>query len=134
MDFISNSQELVENIKTLENYLKNGNSEENEFSLERVRLGKTICVYKVDGINHFAPSRFVGYKSNTMNKHLAYELKDGRETNPIIDKIVGKSFENQTIEKKFIEYTKDLGLEVPNNKRRFWRLKDKNGKNLNIEL
>ena len=134
MRFISNKTELLENIKMLENYLADGNQEEQEFAHERVRLGKTICVYKINGENHFAPSRFVGYAQNTMRLHLANGDKDGRETNPIIDKIVGHSFSNQTIDEKFVAYLTSLGLSVPGNKRRYWRLKDERGKNLDLKL
>jgi hypothetical protein len=134
MEFITNKQELIENIKKLEGYLKSINEKQRKFAEDLVRRGKTICVYKVNGKDHFAPSRFIGYKKNNMNAHEMSEEKDGRDTNPVIDKILGRSFSNDTIEQKFIDYTNYLGIEAHNNKRKYWRLKDDLGKNTDIKL
>jgi len=134
MEFITNKQELIENIKKLEGYLKSNNEEQRKFAEDLVRRGKTICVYKVEGKDHFSPSRFLGYKKNNMNDHLMNSEKDGRDTNPVIDSILGRSFSHDTIEQKFIDYTIYLGIEAHNNKRKYWRLKDDFGKNIDIKL
>ena len=134
MEFITNKQELIDNIKKLEGYLKSNNEEHRKFAEDLVRRGKTICVYKVEGKDHFSPSRFLGYKKNNMNAHLMNSEKDGRDTNPVIDKILGNSFSNETIELKFLDYINYLGIEAPNNKRKYWRLKDEFGKSLEIKL
>jgi len=134
MDFVGNQEELIENIFTLENYLSSSNEEEVQFAKGLVRRGKTICVYKVNGENHFSPSRFIGYKNNSMPNHWENEEKDGRDTNPVISGIIGRPFSNDTIDEKFIAYAISLGVQAHENKRKFWRIKDAKGKNLNINL
>ena len=118
----------------METYLKSGSSDEKKFALDLVRRGRTIVIYKVNGENHFAPSRFIGYKNNTQDRHISNLEKDGRETNPIISEIIGKYFQNPKTEQKFITYCESLGIVQTNNKRSFWRIKDTNGKNLDINI
>ncbi len=134
MEFVNNLQDIIDNIKTLESYLVSDNEIKKEFAKSLVKKGRTILVYKVNGENHFAPSRFSGYKNNTMEKHEVNEEKDGRDTNPVIDSIVGHAFANDKIENKFIDYCAKLGVEPDNVKRRYWRLRDNDGSYLNIEL
>jgi 5-methylcytosine-specific restriction protein A len=134
MEFISKKQELIDNILTIEGYLRGDNKEEKEFAEDLVRTGKTICVYKLNGDNHFAASRFLGYKNNSMKSYLANEEKDGRDTNPVITKIVGNPFFTDKIEEKFITYTVSVGIEAHDYKRNYWRVKDERGKNLDIKL
>jgi hypothetical protein len=133
MEFVENLNDIIENIKTLEKYLTSSNNVEKEFAQSLVKKGRTILVYKVDGQNHFAPSRFLGYKNNTMDDHLENEEKDGRDTNPIIDQILGRVFANDKTESKFVDYCAKIGVVPDNVNRRYWRLKDKHGKNLTVE-
>ncbi len=134
MKLISKKQDLIDNIITLENYLNKGNDAEREFAKELMQKGKTICIYKVNGENHFAPSRFLGYKNNTMEEHLANEEKDGRDTNSVIDKVLGRHFTNETTEEKYKTYLTSIGLETLDNNRTYWRVKNERGKNLDLEL
>jgi hypothetical protein len=123
MDFIKNLNDLIENILVVEKYLNSNDSNEREYAIDLVRRGKTILVYKVNGENHFAPSRFIGYRNNSLSKHAGNDEKDGRDTNPVIDQIVGRSFSNDKIEKSFIDYCIKLGIETSKNKRKYWRIK-----------
>lgn len=133
MQFIQTKDDLVQNILTVENYLHSKDSHEKEFAENLIRRGKTILVYKVNGENHFAPSRFLGYCNNSMQAHLSNYDKDGRETNPVIDQVLDtKPFITKTIETNFLQYVEKLGMTADNNKRRYWRLKDSKGKNYDI--
>lgn len=134
MEFVENLDDIIKNIKTLEKYLTSNNIAEKEYTQSLVKKGRTFFVYKVDGQNHFAPSRFSGYKSNTMDKHDDKHEKDGRDTNSVIDKIIGHAFSNEKTEVKFIDYCTKIGVVPGNYNRRFWRLKAKNGTNLSIEI
>ena len=132
MEFIKNLNDIVTNLLTLEGYLRSDNAAERQFAQDLVKNGKTILVYKVNGENHFAPSRWSGYRNNSMAAHQANGTKDGRETNPEIDGLIGKAFANATIEGKFLAYCVSLALEVPNNKRRFWRMPGIDERYLNL--
>ena len=134
MQFINKRQDLIDNILTFEDYLKSETKEEKKFAQDLVRKGKSICVYKLNGENHFAPIRFLGYKDNNMKDHLANEGKDDRNPNSTVTKVVGNPFHHDTIDKKFMDYVVSLGLEAPDNKRNYWRIKDERGKNLDIKL
>ncbi len=132
MDFIATLDDIIQNIKTIERYLTSKSKEEKLFATNLLRNGKTNLIYLVNGKNHFAPSRFLGYKNNTMQNHLENEEKDGRDTNPIITNIVGRPFYTDVIEKEFIGYVESLQAKVQNNKRKYWRVRDGNGKHLEI--
>jgi hypothetical protein len=134
MEFINKRQDLIDNILTLEGYLRGDKKEEKEFAEDMIRRGKTICVYKLNGENHFGPSRFLAFKNNSMKEHVANEEKDARDSNPVITKIIGNPFHHDTIEQKFTTYAVSLGIEAHDNKRNYWRIKDERGKNLDIKL
>lgn len=133
MRLVSKKQQIIDNILILEKYLLSDNAEEREFAGNLIRRGLTIVVYKIDGENHFAPSRFIGYQNNGMNAHITNDEKDGKETNPVITKIIGRPFQNEKIDTKFINYCNKLGISHTNSKRKFWRMKDERGNNLNIK-
>ncbi len=135
MQFIRIKQDLVDNIITIEGYLNSSDEKEKKFAQDLIEKGLTMVVYKVNGENHFAPSRFLGYAKNTMAAHLSKEDTDGKETNAVIDKALNiTSFSNDTTEGKFLQYLEKVGLSADNNKRRYWRLKDPKGKNYNFDM
>ena len=133
MPLVSKKQQIIENIVNLEKYLVSGSKEEKEFARNIVRKGKTIVVYKVDDENHFAPSRFVGYQDNDMNKHISNDEKDDKKTNSVITKVIGRPFKNEKIDGKFTDYCNKIGVLQPNHDRSYWRIKDERGNNLNIK-
>jgi 5-methylcytosine-specific restriction protein A len=134
MDFISKKSDAINNITTFEGYLTGKDKEQREFAMNLMKNGKTFCVYKVNGENHFAPSRFCGFKENSMTAYLKNEESDTRDTNSVLDKVIGKHFSNDTIEEKFSAYVTSLGIAAAATKNNFWRVKDERGKNLDIKL
>ncbi len=88
METIETYQDLFDNIGRLEGYLASSDPVEREFGQDLVRRGLCFVVYKDKGQCRFAPSRFVGYKNNTKDLHLANASKDGRVTNPVISRIL----------------------------------------------
>jgi putative restriction endonuclease len=123
MEFVKNIDDVVANLKTLEAYLKSKKKKERAFAQDLIRGGKTILMYKVNGAVHFAPSRFCGYLNNTMQQHVVHEEKDGRETDPGLDSILkGKARFLERKEVEFLAYCALMGLDVPDNSRRYWRV------------
>jgi 5-methylcytosine-specific restriction protein A len=128
MEFIADLNELFQNVYTLEKYLHSHDARERDFVKDIIRRGKTILVYRVNNENHFAPSRFIGYKNNSMTGHISNEEKDGRDTNPIITSVVdSKPFFTDNMDADFIRYVISLGVEVPRNKRHYWRIRGNDG-------
>lgn len=69
-DLIETRDDVIKNIKTLYSYLRNRNNEEcYQWAIERLKYGKNYVVEIINGHICFAPSRFVGYKDNTKEKH-----------------------------------------------------------------
>jgi hypothetical protein len=128
MKLINAKVQLIENIETFENYLVDGSANEKSFINDLIRKGKCLVAYEIEKELRFAPSRFLGYINNDVNKHSKSREKriiDGRETNPEITRVLKtpllKSIE---LEKKYLTYCKSLGLAPSNYKnRRYWFLK-----------
>ena len=68
-DFIENRIDVVKNIYTLYSYAKSTVTEDKEWALQRFRQGRWYVVEPFGDTLLFAPSRFVGYKNNTREKH-----------------------------------------------------------------
>ena len=84
-DFITSKEDVVENIKTLYGYLDNPDDAETyKWATGILKNGRIYVVEVIDSKLYFAPSRFVGYKKNTADKHRENH-GDGNQTN---DKLV----------------------------------------------
>lgn len=84
-DFITSKEDVVENIKTLYGYLGNPDDAETyKWATGILKNGRIYVVEVIDSKLYFAPSRFVGYKKNTADKHRENH-GDGTQTN---DKLV----------------------------------------------
>ncbi|MCL2824461.1 MAG: hypothetical protein FWD57_10755 [Polyangiaceae bacterium] len=113
MKLITSKEELIQNIDRLNGYLDNKLAPSYTFTLELIRRG--ICFVALQDKNEmrFYPSRFVGYKNNTMNDHLANEQRDGRETTPQISSIISGGQPPQVdnhLERQYVKYCTSLGF------------------------
>lgn len=79
-DFIESRIDVVKNIYTLYSYAKSTIAEDREWALQRFQRGKWYVVEPFGNTLLFAPSRFVGYKNNTREKHTSNH-GDGTQTN-----------------------------------------------------
>ena len=84
-EFVETRGDVINNIKTLYNYLRNkDNTELFGFASRIIKNGRVYVVENIDSHICFAPSRFVGYKDNTMEKHKANDEKNGNDTNAVL--------------------------------------------------
>ena len=127
METIKNKEQLEKNINTLESYLTNGDDYDTREATLLIKRGTCFVAYYVDEALHFAPSRFIGYKDNNLDKHTASSDKDGRITNPAINEILkSKPLPDEDLNLKYFEYCNKLGVQ-PSIKgsfgveRKFWR-------------
>ena len=112
MYLVENKKEIYENMKRIDEYLSNKVDPKYEYALGRIKLGTCFIalVDKNDRIK-FYPSRFIGYKNNTMDAHLSNENKDGKETNPKISSLIGiNPIFNLPLEQEYIKYCEKLGF------------------------
>ncbi len=93
MELINSIRDLEENLLTLEKYKESDDYRYVKFYKDLIKRGRCFGAYKKNGQYLFAPSRFIGYKNNNMEDHLANDEKDGKETNPVIDKMIGMQSE-----------------------------------------
>lgn len=128
MKLINSKNQLIKNIDTLESYLTEGEEYSSNEVKALVKRGTCFVAYKVDNEIRFAPSRFIGYINNKLDRHSASEEKDGRETNKAIIKILeSKPLPNDKLNQKYLKYCNRLGIQ-PSEKgsfgapRKFWQL------------
>lgn len=126
MDFITNRKELEANLKQLEEYRYSRNLAELDFYTYLIKLGICFVVLTKNKKLLWGPSRFVGYRNNSMALHKENCEKDGRETNPVITDILGCRLEHDAhLEELYSDHCKDLGFtaspEGPfRHKRKYW--------------
>lgn len=128
MELISNKEQLIKNIETLEGYLTEGDDYSSNESKSLVKRGTCFVAYKIENELRFVPSRFIGYLNNQLDRHSASLDKDGKETNKVINKILGnKPLPNENLNKQYLEYCNRLGIQPGENgafgaQRKFWQL------------
>lgn len=83
-DFVTSREDVIKNIKTLYAYAQSEKVEYRDWAEARYAQGTWFVVEKIENQLYFAPSRFVGYKNNTLQKHIDAH-GDGTETNRILD-------------------------------------------------
>jgi 5-methylcytosine-specific restriction protein A len=117
---IESMEDLKRNLSTVESYLV---SESNDADFEEMRnyikRGHNFVAYLVGGKYHFAPSRFVGYKNNSLQKH-RNNRGDGTETDAAINKIVRKYTESEDMERIYHSFCKSLQIIPDNRTRKYW--------------
>jgi hypothetical protein len=126
MKTVSNLNELITNIQTLDGYLYSQVEQEYDFALNLIKNGICFVAMEDSSVYRFYPSRFIGYADNSMDAHLNNVGKDGRETNLAISKILGaKPSINSILNQEYARYCETLGFE-PRDKgafgieRKFW--------------
>ena len=127
MELILDKLQLLENIETVETYLADGTENEQLDIQNYIKRGTCFVAYKIETEIRFAPSKFLGYINNSLNRHIPSET-DGRDTNRVINTILdSKPLPNDKLEKKYFKYCNDLGIYPSENgafgaKRKFWQL------------
>ena len=83
-DFIETRDDVIRNIKTLYHYLSDENDDDTyQWASSIFKNGRIYVIEIIDSHICFSPSRFVGYKDNTKDKHQENH-GDGNQTNDIL--------------------------------------------------
>lgn len=83
-DFIETRDDVIRNIKTLYHYLSDENDNDTyQWASSIFKNGRIYVIEIIDSHICFSPSRFVGYKDNTKDKHQENH-GDGNQTNDIL--------------------------------------------------
>ena len=128
METVESIEEIEDNLNTLETYRRSASSRDSDFYQSLIKKGICFILYKRGESVLWGPSRFVGYKNNDMNKHIAHEERDGKVTNPVISSILRKEpYKDGDAEELYQRHCRRLGFE-PNAKgpfgkpRKYWVL------------
>lgn len=107
-------EEIFKNAETLHGYLFGRDENKKQFALDLIKNGRVFCVTEIGGQLFFAPSRFIGYKENTMDRHGYIKntgFADGTLTTPRICKILEMENKfNYDIEQKFLRFCGNFGM------------------------
>lgn len=132
MKTISDLNELIANIRTLDGYIQSRVDPEYDFALNLIKKGTCFIAVKDSNTYRFYPSRFIGYIENSMDAHLNNAAKDGKETNPVISKLLGgKPLSDPHLNQEYARYCETLGF-TPRDKgtfgveRKFWVMENNN--------
>jgi len=110
-DVIESRIDVVKNIYTLYSYAKSSNTEEKNWALEKYKLGRWFVVEPFGDFLMFAPSRFVGYKNNTREKH-TINHGNGSQTNRLLQQLkLYKKAEGDFLSEQFKSFLATLGTE-----------------------
>lgn len=110
MEIVKSIDEILDNLIVFENY-RNSTKYHNDY-VQLVKRGTCFIIWKKGNEVFLGPSRFIGYRNNTIEKHLNYEKKDGRITNPAISEILNSSPEvDERFEQIYVNYCRELGFE-----------------------
>jgi hypothetical protein len=129
MDLITKITELEANLKRLADYRYSSNAEERDFYRKLIKFGICFVVLKNNEKLLWGPSRFVGYRDNSMTLHKGNAEKDGRDTNPTITAILNNRHPEQDahFEELYSDHCKDLGFTASpdgpfRHKRKYWSM------------
>ena len=124
MKLVATRKDIIHNLETIERYLQSEMPDIYDAMTTYIARGKCFIAYLVKGQYHFAPSRFVGYKGNSLARHKANANKHGWDTNPAINEVLGQKNQfNEKLEEAYLAFCDILGVTPNDNKRtqrKYW--------------
>ena len=120
LELIESKEDLIINLKRIELLL----DMHDKYIRDIIARGTSYVFYKFDGKDRFIPSRFIGYKNITPDKHKKAINKQGGATNQAISKILkleccaSKHMEDRL--HNFFEKSFGSTGEIYNKEHKFW--------------
>jgi 5-methylcytosine-specific restriction protein B len=120
-DFIETRDDVIRNIKTLYHYLRDEKDDDTyQWATSIFKNGRIYVIEIIDSHICFSPSRFVGYKDNTKEKHQKNH-GDGNQTNDVLKNFYQKVQDERldvVFQKELSRYNLSSGTKkywIPNN-------------------
>lgn len=111
MQLVQSISNIDQNMNTLDEYLQKKTDPEYSFAVDLIKRGTCFLALETEEGVRFYPSRFMGYKENTMENHLNNTEKSGIVTNNQISMLYGGRFETcNDLDKLYCEYCETLGF------------------------
>ncbi|WP_303311195.1 McrB family protein [Hymenobacter sp. BT730] len=76
-----------------------------------LKSAKVLVVEKVNGQREYAPSRFIGYRNNSIKEHEADVDKDGRTSNGKLERLFGRIYYDENESQRFAIFCKKHGVD-----------------------
>ncbi len=107
-------------------YLQSEVPTESEFAKERIAKGACFLAVDVDEERFFFPSRFLGYKNNSIEMHFnGTGTLDGKLTNPAISRLLGAELEtDEKSESDYLIFCSEYGIRASRKKRSYWKSRE----------
>ena len=133
MQLVENIIDIIQNICQVEAYLTYAEGEKKRDQMaELIRRGNNfICYNTTDsdgGLFHFVPSKYIGYKANTIDKHFTnrrLHTITGSETDVRINRILEEKITSADLQTQYHEYCLSLGIpkeKLTKRQHKFWIL------------
>lgn len=133
MQLVENITDIIQNICQVEAYLTYAEGEDKRNQMvELIRRGNNfICYNTADSDErsfHFVPSKYIGYKANTIDKHITnrkLHTITGSETDVRINRILGEKIAYADLQTQYHEYCLSLGIpkeKLTKRQHKFWIL------------
>lgn len=111
MQLVTNLFQILANVRILEAQRLGTQTGDSDTYLTLIKRGTCFLPYSTRGGLAFAPSRFIGYKRNSIAKHGANETRDGRLTNGAINGILGQQpVTDATLEAEYLRFCVRIGF------------------------
>lgn len=128
--FISDIVDIQCNLRKIRDYLVSGNEKERFFARDKLRRGYNLVHGIVDEDVIFGPSRVVGYKDITLERHNQLGNSNGlngTETNPAITRVLGQQIKRgdegwELLEEHFLGLCEKVDVVPVDRPRKFWLL------------
>lgn len=121
MSFVRNLRELESNAFYLADII-HSDGKDRSIAVELIGKGRAFLPFFYEGKIAFSPSKFVGYRSNTLDTHIKKRAqRDGKDTNREINRILGQRYvEDVALHSALEQYCISIGANLENHKHRFW--------------
>ena len=120
MELVGSEEDIRDNLEAFDRELRDESCASGFFH-ELVRRGRNFVSYQTGSDWRFAPSRYVGYKDNTQEKHEKSEDKDGRKTDRALSKCLGGNPQPDRKKSKLLdEFSQKFSIKLDKNKHKFF--------------
>lgn len=121
LELIKSKDDLMKNLEKTESLL----NERNLYIRNIIARGTNFIFYKFDGRDRFIPSRFIGYKNISIDKHKNATNKQGGSTDYAISQILKlECCANKRMEERLHDFFENLfgsPSEIYNKEHKFWK-------------
>ena len=109
MGFVKELVDIIDNIEMTEKYLLDPVKQ--DFAIRLIKEGTCFVAVKKEEEYRFYPSRFIGYKNNSIEAQTKRDKENGKDSSPSISQILKhKPHPSQDLELEYKKFCRKLGF------------------------